>query len=186
LFWNLEYCETAAVTPTIELAKLALVTSKDEEEEEADRGGTDSSNDTDATLVDDGPPRFPVSESSLVARSPSSVLGKRPRRQQSQMEIDNPGLESSKDKDGFVMVSKPASPLRSDSPPPLEDSTSQSLIAREVTTSSRDEDGDVEMRSGSQTENRKPPPLPPRKHTVSESVMMFGTFYFCLARGVNS
>ncbi|KAJ7459049.1 hypothetical protein B0H11DRAFT_2060211 [Mycena galericulata] len=61
LFHELEYCEAAAVTPHLELAKLALVTSKDEEEDE-DKGGTDSSNDTDATLVDDGPARITASD----------------------------------------------------------------------------------------------------------------------------
>lgn len=73
LFWDLEYCEDPAVTPAIELAKLALVTSKDEEEDE-DKGGTDSSNDTDATLVEDGPARPAVS-------SPT---------QESAMEVDSP------------------------------------------------------------------------------------------------
>lgn len=57
LFFDLQYSETPAVTPAMELAKLALVTSKDEEEDE-DKGGTDSSNDTDATLVEDGPSRI--------------------------------------------------------------------------------------------------------------------------------
>ena len=53
LFSDLKYSETPAVTPSIDLAKLALVTSRDEEEDEAEKGGSDSSNDTDATLVDD-------------------------------------------------------------------------------------------------------------------------------------
>ncbi|KAJ7897243.1 hypothetical protein B0H14DRAFT_2677490 [Mycena olivaceomarginata] len=73
LFWDLEYCEDPAVTPAIELAKLALVTSKDEEEDE-DKGGTDSSNDTDATLVEDGPARpavsSPIQESAMEVDSP--------------------------------------------------------------------------------------------------------------------
>ncbi|KAF7337555.1 USP domain-containing protein [Mycena sanguinolenta] len=77
LFWELEYCEDPAVTPAIELAKLALVTSKDEEEDE-DKGGTDSSNDTDATLVEDGPARPAVS-------SPT---------QETAMEVDNPRAEA--------------------------------------------------------------------------------------------
>ncbi|KAJ7754991.1 hypothetical protein DFH07DRAFT_496988 [Mycena maculata] len=66
LFHELEYCEAAAVTPHLELAKLALVTSKDEEEDE-DKGGTDSSNDTDATLVDDGPARITASDQPPVS-----------------------------------------------------------------------------------------------------------------------
>lgn len=58
LFFKMENSDDPAIVPSIDLAKLALVTSRDEEEDEADRGGTDSSNDTDATLVDDAPPRF--------------------------------------------------------------------------------------------------------------------------------
>ena len=42
LFWNMEYCETAAVTPEVELAKLALVTSQDEEEDETRRACAES------------------------------------------------------------------------------------------------------------------------------------------------
>ncbi|KAF7307239.1 USP domain-containing protein [Mycena indigotica] len=53
LFCDLQFSEDAAVTPALELAKLALVTSKDEEEDE-DKANTDSSNDTDATLVEEG------------------------------------------------------------------------------------------------------------------------------------
>ena len=52
LFWNVEYCDAVAVTPAIDVAKLALVTSQDEEEDETDNAGTDSSNGTDATLID--------------------------------------------------------------------------------------------------------------------------------------
>jgi len=32
LFWELEHADMASITPTMELAKLALVTSKDEED----------------------------------------------------------------------------------------------------------------------------------------------------------
>ncbi|KAJ7150387.1 hypothetical protein C8R46DRAFT_502972 [Mycena filopes] len=72
LFFDLQYCETPAVTPAMELAKLALVTSKDEEEDE-DKGGTDSSNDTDATLVEDGPARIIPSDQPSVS-SPDSPM----------------------------------------------------------------------------------------------------------------
>lgn len=94
LFWDLEYCEDAAVTPALELAKLALVTSKDEEEDE-DKGGTDSSNDTDATLVEDGPARIPASDQPSVS-GPT---------QGSSMDVDNPRS----DKDNVPM--RTASPL---------------------------------------------------------------------------
>jgi len=54
------------VTLMIELAKLALLTSRDEDEDEADKGGTDSSNDTDATLADDVPTWYVPPEPRLV------------------------------------------------------------------------------------------------------------------------
>ncbi|KAJ6520185.1 hypothetical protein C8R45DRAFT_808330 [Mycena sanguinolenta] len=109
LFWDLEYCEDPAVTPAIELAKLALVTSKDEEEDE-DKGGTDSSNDTDATLVEDGPTRPVVS-------SPT---------QETAMEVDSPRPEAtvrstSPSRSGEASSSKiPASDTTvAKKPPPL-------------------------------------------------------------------
>ncbi|KAH8835135.1 hypothetical protein DL96DRAFT_1572945 [Flagelloscypha sp. PMI_526] len=64
LFYNLEMDSAPSITPSIELAKLALVTSKDEEEDDAAQTGTDhSSNDTDATLVEDGSAPKPRLES---------------------------------------------------------------------------------------------------------------------------
>ncbi|KAG1813996.1 uncharacterized protein BJ212DRAFT_1482342 [Suillus subaureus] len=109
LFWQLQFCENQAVTPTIDLAKLALVTSRDEEEEEADRGGTDSSNDTDATLVEDGPVRSPDSN--------GSVLGKRPRdEQRMDMDVDTPMSPITEEKNGYVMISQPSPPRGSKSP----------------------------------------------------------------------
>ncbi|KAF9469591.1 hypothetical protein BDZ94DRAFT_1151478 [Collybia nuda] len=174
LFFNMEYSETAAVTPTIELAKLALVTSRDEEEDEADKGGTDSSNDTDATLVDDGPtlptlteapPRSPQS----LTRSPNSVLGKRPRdneRQPSTMDLDSPVPQSPSE--GYASLPS----LRgSNSPPPMSQSSSSKLPEASSSMSQADIDGDVVMRATSAP--TKPPPLPPRK-SGSDSVMMFG------------
>ncbi|KAJ3512278.1 hypothetical protein NLJ89_g3608 [Agrocybe chaxingu] len=166
LFYNLEYCEAAAVTPTIELAKLALVTSRDEEEDEVDRGGTDSSNDTDATLVEDGPSR----SSFHPTQSPGkSVLGKRPRdidRQRSQMDVDSPISQSPPEKDGFVVVSfkgtkssEPHSPTHS-----RTDASSSKVY-------STDEDGDVRMAAPSP---QKPSPPPRKRAEASDSTMMFG------------
>ncbi len=115
LFWNLEYCETAAVTPTKELAKLALITSQDEEEDDQGSAGTDTSNDTDATLVDDGPARSSTLErpaqSPIDEAAPStSVLGKRGRAisHAQRMDVDDETVDI--DKDEYVMVSKPSSP----------------------------------------------------------------------------
>lgn len=175
LFFNLEYCETASVTPTLELAKLALITSRDEEEDEVDKGGTDSSNDTDATLVDDGPSRTTLGPSSLSdspGTSSSSVLGKRPRdldRQRSEMEVDSPLSQSPKERDGFVLVS-----AHDDLHPPEAASSSTDATKLEASSSKihvTDKDGDLKM-SGSATPK---PPLPARKRVEqSDSTMMFG------------
>ncbi|KAJ7492270.1 hypothetical protein FB451DRAFT_524690 [Mycena latifolia] len=96
LFWDLEYCEAAAVTPNLELAKLALVTSKDEEEDE-DKGGTDSSNDTDATLVEDA--RIPASDQPPVSSS----------TQDSIMDVDNSRPENTSMRSTSPLVSGEAS-----------------------------------------------------------------------------
>lgn len=178
----MEYCETAAVTPTIELAKLALVTSRDEEEDEADKGGTDSSNDTDATLVDDGPTLATLTEASSRSprsptRSPNSVLGKRPRdvdRQPSAMDLDSPVPQSPSD--GYVSLPS----LRgSNSPPPMSQSSSSKLPEASSSMLQVDTDGDVQMRATPAPSKPPPPPLPPRKNMdTSDSVMMFGQ-YLC-------
>jgi ubiquitin carboxyl-terminal hydrolase 25 len=166
LFQQLEFSETPAITPTIELAKLALVTSRDEEEDEADKGGTDSSNDTDATLVDDAPSRYTLPEQppNSPSQSPGSILGKRPRdvdKQRNEMDVDST--------ESFVMVSH-------QSPSPVPAGEPSSSKPREAT---RDADDDIEMLSSPpQTAERpaqKPPALPPRKPAeVSDSIMMFG------------
>ncbi|CAL1693817.1 unnamed protein product [Somion occarium] len=158
LFWNLEWCDKPAVTPTLDLAKLALVTSQDEEEEDHERTGTDSSNDTDATLVEDAPLRVHERPPSPVPSPSDSVLGKRNRDGPQRMDVDSPKGET--DKDAFVMVSKPSSPQGSSS----AEASSSKLV-------SIDTEQDVEM----QDMSTKPPPLPPRKpREVNDSVMMFG------------
>jgi ubiquitin carboxyl-terminal hydrolase 25/28 len=163
LFWQLQFCENQAVTPTIDLAKLALVTSRDEEEEEADRGGTDSSNDTDATLVEDGPVRSPDSN--------GSVLGKRPRdEQRMDMDVDTPMSPITEEKNGYVMISQP-SPSRGSKSPRLHGESSSSTMPLPSPLP------DVEMvnnESPQAEEQKKAPPLPTRKPTQSDSVMMFG------------
>lgn len=160
------------MTPTIDLAKLALVTSRDEEEDEADKCGTDSSNDTDATLVDDAPSRLPVSETRPSSpRSPSqasgsTVLGKRSRdlkRQRSSMDIDSPPpLEA-------IDSSVPSSPRRLSMSAP---EASSSRIPDASTSTAVDRDGDVEMPAASVSTKRASAPA--RKTEVSDSVMMFG------------
>ncbi|KAF9566903.1 cysteine proteinase [Agrocybe pediades] len=165
LFFNLEYSENPAVTPTLELAKLALVTSRDEEEDEFDKGGTDSSNDTDATLVDDAP-RVTHTALSKSPQSPqrSSVLGKRPRdleKQDSSMDVDSPISQSPKEKDGFGARREVGSPL------------SEAASNRNEASSSKlpevDADGDTKMKVVTA------PPKPAKKRTeVNDSTMMFG------------
>ncbi|KAL1708102.1 hypothetical protein EV121DRAFT_255015 [Schizophyllum commune] len=163
LFHQLEHDNNPAVTPTIELAKLALVTSKDEEEDEVERGGTASSNDTDATLVEDAASpgaRYGSPEEGM--RSPGgTVLGKRPRKlgratTASAMDEDTPVREE----DGYVMVpSPPVSPRHA-------------RKASEV----KDQDGDVSMRTATPHAETKStaleqpmPPIAPR-----DDEMMFG------------
>ena len=153
LFWNLEYCEDPAVKPSIELAKLALVTSKDEEEEEGEKAGTDSSNDTDVTLVEDGSTRVSAPSETITAspvQTSFSILGKRSRGTASKMDIDAP--DADKDKD-YVIVSKPGTPVQ----------TPEELPPDSQTTTG----DDVEM-----SEIEKPgPAVPVRKGTTG---MMFG------------
>ena len=174
LFWDLEHADVPAVTPSIELAKLALVTSKDEDEDadadaDADRGGTDSSHDTEATLVDDAPAsaRAPASSASSppgetgepasASVSASSVLGKRARDREQE------GAGAQMDVDAGSGSGSPAA----------------------VPSSSRvgagaGADDDAEMLDAPAAEGRvvqkqqQPPSLPTRK-AASESVMMFGT-----------
>lgn len=172
MFFNLEFCEAAAVTPTIELAKLALITSRDEEEDEVDKGGTDSSNDTDATLVEDGPSRSSILGPLHTSQSPSSsssVLGKRPRDldRQREMEVDSPLSQSPKERDGFVLVP-------SMSPPQSSDQTQQSAEASSSNAQLTDEDGDVQMEIAP---TAKPAPTLRKHAEPSDSTMMFGMLY---------
>ena len=134
LFWNLEYCEDPAVKPTIELAKLALVTSKDEEEEEVDKAGTDSSNDTDVTLVEDGSTRISAPSETMTAspiQTSFSILGKRSRGAGSKMDIDTPDMDKDKD---YVIVSKPGTPAQSpvELPPDSQATTGSDIEMSEV------------------------------------------------------
>ena len=175
LFWELEHSDAVAITPELELAKLALVTSKDEEEDEHGRTevATDSSADTDATLVDEqvlaGPSPTSVPPTSPTPSS-GSVLGKRPRRTQSapSMDVDKDGVES----DGFIVVPSPGSPSNSDARKKV--GTSEPIL---------NQIEDVEMcdvsEEGKEEKENKPPPLPPRRKTEvnSDSVMMFGKLF---------
>jgi ubiquitin carboxyl-terminal hydrolase 25 len=172
----MEQASVPAVTPALELAKLALVTSKDEEEEDQARGGTGSSTSTDATLVDEPAPMRDSSPTQPKSPSPapsgSSVLGKRVRGfgfRRNQVNDSGSADETDKSKDDFVLISRPSG---SNTP---------------VTVTADDgelvDDGDVQMSEGAEgaASSSNPaggsgaPPLPPRPKTqASGSDMMFG------------
>ncbi|KAH9914723.1 hypothetical protein B0H21DRAFT_816617 [Amylocystis lapponica] len=160
LYWNLEYCDVPAVTPTIDLAKLALVTSQDEEEDDQDRTGTDESNDTDATLVDDAPthPPYDRSSGSPVQSPTESVLGKRPR--DTMMDVDKPHPQEN----STVESTRPST------------SDAQENVASSSKLKPPDASGDIEMREEEHDTHSgsKAPPLPMRKRQMDDSVMMFG------------
>jgi ubiquitin carboxyl-terminal hydrolase 25 len=139
----------------MELAKLALVTSKDEDDD-IEQTATDSSNDTDATLVEDAPPRAGAGTSSPVGSpgvSSSSVLGKRSRDKESGSRMS---IDSITDKDNYVIIS----------------------TSLDAGPSGLGDAGKVDMKDAEAPapSSPKPPPLPPRK--TSESVMMFGALGF--------
>ena len=184
LFRNLEHSEQTAVTPTMDLAKLALVTTQDEEEDDQGGAGTDASNDTDATLVEDGPVRAPERSSPSPIRSPKSpssptVLGKRNRGRTSDVNME--GITTSEAETDYVVVSKSKSPSPScenERPKPERKGSSSK---RKATT---EQDGVVVK----DVQERKAPPLPPRKPaTTNDSIMMFGqckSWIVCLARSL--
>lgn len=165
LFNNLEFSEKPAVTPTLELAKLALVTSRDEEEEEIDKSGTDCSNDTDATLVEDGASsQPPVETSSPHVSTGKSVLGKRGReldRKGNEMDVESPVTQSPVDKDGFVMIS------RKDMSSPVEQSGN---TTGPEASSSKTQLHELEENVSNST--------PLKRAEPSDSTMMFGRSYF--------
>ncbi|EIN14231.1 cysteine proteinase [Punctularia strigosozonata HHB-11173 SS5] len=165
LFWDLEYNEDPAVTPKVDLAKLALVTSKDEEEDEADRPATDSSNDTDATLVEDAPPRH-LSPKPMSSPSSSSVLGKRPRspRKNSAMEVDSP-VEQAKDEGLAAHQSDEVTAGRS-----ISDEQPEAGSSRLPAPAVKSGPEDVEMQDS--TPNTKPSVRP--KQSTQPGGMMFG------------
>ncbi|KAF8257553.1 hypothetical protein EI94DRAFT_1774415 [Lactarius quietus] len=146
LFWHLEHADIASVTPMMELAKLALTTSSKR---------TDSSNDTDATLVEDAPaPRAGRSRASS-----SSVLGKRARDKEadvgSRMSID-----SVTDHDNFVIISS-KSPDDAAGPSGLSASPGAGVAT------------DVEMKDAEATaQSGAKPPLPQRKTSTRRSECM--------------
>jgi ubiquitin carboxyl-terminal hydrolase 25 len=129
LFTQMAWGDANAITPSIELAKLALVTSKDEEEDEAKANptvtvATSSSPSTDATLVEEvnglHPPLLPTyGYSASTSTGPAlpanaTVLGKRSR----EVDLDAEKTEQTTADGSPAAISKPRSPRREDSPPP--------------------------------------------------------------------
>jgi ubiquitin carboxyl-terminal hydrolase 25 len=171
LFWELEYNEDTAVTPKLDLAKLALVTSKDEEEDEADRPTTDSSNDTDATLVEDAPPRH-ISPKPISPISSPSVLGKRPRspRKNSAMDVDSP-VEQATDEESPVIDQATTAPVTL----PEQPEASSSRLAVPVKE-------DVEMQDV--VPQAKPAPRP--QQSSQQMGMMFGKCPFTAKSSVSN
>ena len=163
LFWNLEYCEVPSVTPSIDLAKLALVTSQDEEEDDISRPGTEGSNDTDATLVEDVPTRStydPPSPSPLASPT-ESVLGKR-HRGSDEMDVDvrSSPYETAKDHQSEAQTSAV-----------IESVASSSKLQMDRPDVERPE---VLIDAAESQPSKAPPPLPKRPRPNDDSVMMFG------------
>lgn len=148
-----------------------------------DRGGTASSNDTDATLVEDAPPRLVSTEPTpkSPSRSSSTILGKRLRdgpQSKNDMEVDSPMSETDqRNNDGFVMVSSPASPVR------VKSIIAESNNAASTQDTSKSEIIDVEMRDVSKPD-QKGAAVGARKATAnSDSVMMFGKSVLLINEG---
>lgn len=163
LFSEMEFAENPAITPSLELAKLALVTSKDEEEDNANASNnaqprmleaSSSSPSTDATLVEEAvatahnshlhKPGGPSGLSSVVPApaQPSSILGKRPR------EVDQLGDKNSEGSS----PAKPRSPRRDGSPPPDKTMRVEEPfhdVEMVVQSLQMDEDADMDMDNAS-------------------------------------
>lgn len=180
LFVGLASSEASAVLPEVELAKLALLTSKDEEEAHPERAAAATSTgsaDTDSTLVESQmglqterdqsspPPLLPPSpppQSSSMDASPSSprvsVLGKRTSE-----ELEHERNER-------------RSPMEVDGAPPPSMTLPPTAVELPPSTQPRE---DVEMQEASSSVALRPvgpPPLPPRRKTEPVGEMMFGSF----------
>lgn len=178
---QLEWSTEQAVKPELELAKLALVTSKDEEDDvnsERSDATNASSLRSQSTLVEEPMPMGPLPPQFVpkVLGSPSSSTGaiaddsapasppaaEHPEgTRHASLEVHHGSIDEVKD--GFVVVDPPR----------------RVTIAEETpaTQSSNKGDGDVAMEDPKDQEKKQggnPPPLPPRKK-ATEGGMMFGT-----------
>ncbi len=174
LFINLAHAETPAVLPELELAKLALMTSKDEEMASGaqETAATSiGSAETDSTLVEANGneiinpqdiPLPPSHQNSLMLPASMTVLGKRSGESR------------------ITTLQEPPSPMDVDeSPLPKRRQTSGEIGSSsyiEATTAAED----TEMTDAAASKatpaasSSIPPPLPPRNRQPSVGDMMFG------------
>ncbi|PVG00890.1 cysteine proteinase [Serendipita vermifera] len=192
LFTQMAWSEANAVTPSLELAKLALITSKDEEEDESKSNanattGTGSSVSTDATLVEEAnvssstsaPAATSSQQVSTSLASPSSsggqtVLGKRGR----EAEIEGDAEKQVEANTG--VLNKHRSIRSEDSPPPdkamrIDEPSSGDTDASRLVQLKDLEEEDIEMEDievssvmVSAGESRAGSPTPSIVHTIAE------------------
>lgn len=185
MFLNLATSEAPAVLPEVELAKLALITSKDEEavESESHTGATGTSTgsaDTESTLVESqiGPQLPP----GVTVNSPGSPATPPPPSRRPTLPVSPTAS---------VLGKRSGDDIESDRRSPMDvDATSAPLDTAVLNSSPKfapqhhtEGDADVKMedsRDGSlppliaEPIGPKPPPLPPRRRTEVITDMMFG------------
>ena len=164
LFWKMEHYQTASITPAIELANLALLTSKDEEDEKSDKGGMDLSNN--ALLAGDALSRFPIFESSN-SKKPQSVLGKC-QRDDSEFIVESPEKDSSK------TGPQSRTPSRSGTSLPLEQARPSELSRMTTLVPLNGDDVTIGDSRIEEDPSQKVISLPVRSAEALEPVRMFG------------
>jgi ubiquitin carboxyl-terminal hydrolase 25/28 len=178
LFANLACAEAPAVLPEVELAKLALMTSKDEEAEshqEQEANGTSTgSADTDSTLVETQiGSQLPHDEDTVQTVSPSSPFLRRTTISLPQSSFSVLGKRSSEEVE--LEHNERRSPMEVDNS--TTSNTQDNVCTQFVTVT----ENDVEMQNPKTSTslsqalpNAGPPPLPPRRRTEGVGEMMFG------------
>ncbi|KAG9023425.1 ubiquitin-specific protease ubp2 [Tulasnella sp. JGI-2019a] len=199
LFWQLEWSTDPAIRPELELAKLALVTSKDEEEDEEGRSdGTNATTSTGAT----GETQATVQSGSTLVDEPDAVKDlQAPMANVDDATVPPDPLQAP------IAPSNPPVPVKGVASPSSYEHRRHSMMmdldtekTQEVhmliqgprrATIAPDGDGDANMGSSQLTqvqddkeegivpplsEKPPPPPLPPRKKATAADggVMMFG------------
>lgn len=153
--------DEAAITPEVELAKLALVTSKDEEE--------DAAGQTVTTEPGEIPTKPEVTFNSAADTKPDEVMESQP--------IEQPSIAETQD---IVMQSRPASP-----PSTIKDDADEEmkLATPPIMGDDKAQDGDdgdsmvVELGDDPPSTAEEPEPMPSRKKSTmvpDSGAMMFG------------